>query len=118
MWLNRFFIETRQIFGAKPSVQNFDVLSNTLLTLTVCEMNVPKRLFHRTLDDIPLVCPAHKDWCKIFLQNFKKMCEDLNVKLAEDCVDFEKAFSCSTYGKVLGVFFDSERLFGSCLRKR
>jgi hypothetical protein len=32
------------------------------------------------------------------------------VKLADSCEKFEKAFKSSTYGKVLGTFFDSEKM--------
>ncbi len=30
--------------------------------------------------------------------------------MAEDCPEFEKAFTDSTYGKVLGKFFDTEKM--------
>jgi hypothetical protein len=34
----------------------------------------------------------------------------VNVELAEDCEDCDKAFSNTTRGKVLGIWFDSEKL--------
>jgi hypothetical protein len=109
-WLNMFFIETRLIFGAKTAVANFDVFSNTIFTLANCNLKIPKRFFHRTLDHVPLVCPGHLNWCDDFLCQFKDICKSLNVDLADDCDKFEKAFSKSSYGKVLGIYFDLENL--------
>jgi hypothetical protein len=42
--------------------------------------------------------------------SIKEICRDINIELAEDCPDFEKAFTDSTYGKVLGKFFDTEQM--------
>jgi hypothetical protein len=44
------------------------------------------------------------------LKEFKNICKLLNVDLADDCEKFEKAFSKSSYGKVLGIYFDLENL--------
>jgi hypothetical protein len=38
------------------------------------------------------------------------MCNKINVKLAPDCPQFEKAFSNSSIGKVLGINFNTENL--------
>jgi hypothetical protein len=38
------------------------------------------------------------------------VCKDINIELAEDCPEFEKAFTDSSYGKVLGKFFDKEKM--------
>jgi hypothetical protein len=107
-WLNKFFFETRQIFGAKTSVPNFDVLANTVTTLVANDLEIQKKYIHRTLDDIPVVAPACKNWCPVFSSEIINTCENLNIPLAVDCPKNEKAFVNQQYGKVLGIFFDSK----------
>jgi hypothetical protein len=57
-WENKFFIELRQMFGASSSVQNFDILANTIKTLAAVGCSIPNKLIHRQLDDTPIVAPA------------------------------------------------------------
>jgi hypothetical protein len=109
-WLNRYFVETKQIFGAKTAVCNFDVLGNTILALTLCDTNVPRQFVHRTLDDVPVVVPAHQNWGETFAAEYISICSLLNVSVTTDCPKFEKAFMDSKYGKVLGIWFNSENL--------
>jgi hypothetical protein len=109
-WLNKYFLENRQIFGAKTSVPNFDIFANSIKVLANVNLEIPERYFHRTLDDIPLVAPVHNNWCAKFSERLIEVCSDLNVPLATDCPNNEKAFICTTYGKVLGIFFDSKNL--------
>jgi hypothetical protein len=109
-WLQKFFVETRQIFGAKTSVPNFDIFANSIKTLAESSLNIPSKFFHRTLDDIPLVAPEYNDWCSTFSKRIIELCEKLDVPLATSCPEYEKAFVCSKYGKVLGIFFDSVNL--------
>jgi hypothetical protein len=40
-WLGKYFVETRQIFGAKTSVCNYDIVGETLRLLAVLESGVP-----------------------------------------------------------------------------
>ncbi len=46
-WLGKHFVELRQMFGAASSVQNFDILANTVKTLTLVNCKIPSRLVHR-----------------------------------------------------------------------
>jgi hypothetical protein len=109
-WQNKYFAETRQVFGAKTAVQNFDIMANTLLSLTNCIVMIPKKYVHRTLDDIPVISPECRGWTEIFDKEFEDLCEEVNVKIAKPCEKYEKAFKSSTFGKVLGTFFDSEQM--------
>jgi hypothetical protein len=109
-WLEKYFVETRQIFGAKTAVPNYDILGNTLLTLANVTANVPKKFLHRALDDVPVISPSCKNYCDLFDKSYTELCSYLNVKLAEPCKKFEKAFAKVTYGKVLGYFFDSKSM--------
>jgi hypothetical protein len=105
-WKGKFFVETRQVFGAK----NFDILANTLVSLANCRAGIPKKFIHRTLDDVPVISPACNNWSEKFDEAFEDVCEKVNVKLAPECEKKEKAFKCCTAGKVLGTFFNSEDL--------
>jgi hypothetical protein len=109
-WLNCFFMEKKQIFGAKTAVANFDILGNTLECITLSKCNIDSCLVLRCLDDVPVVSPASADDCEKFTEAYKDLCAKVNVKLADDCPKFEKAFSNSTQGKVLGVWFDTNDL--------
>jgi hypothetical protein len=44
------------------------------------------------------------------MQNHRDLCKEVNIELAPNCPKFEKAFERTTYGKVLGKFFDTETL--------
>ena len=114
-WLGKYFVECRQIFGARTAVANFDIFGNTLLTLTCAGQVFPKKFIHRALDDVPFVAPAHKDWCEKFSDRYVEICKSVGVSLAPNCPKFEKAFCNSTYGKVLGIFFDTKTLSWSLL---
>jgi hypothetical protein len=109
-WLSKFFLETRQIFGAKTAVPNYDIFGNTILTLANVNAKIPRKFLHRALDDVPVVSPKCKNYCEEFDVAYVNTCSDLNVKLADPCKNFEKAFVHSSYGKVLGYFFSSKPL--------
>ena len=110
-WLGKFFVETRQIFGAKTAVCNYDILGNTLLNLTLVNCKIENSLVHRQLDDVPIAVPEHKkEWCEEFVKEYKKCCEDVGIELAADDPKMEKAFSISQEGKVLGILFKTQNL--------
>ncbi len=98
------------IFGSCASVCNYDIVSETVVKLSQVNCDIPKKFVHRTLDDTASVSPKDKDWCKKFTETLRNNCTEINLDLAPNCEKFDKAFSCSTYGKVLGIFFDSTKL--------
>jgi hypothetical protein len=106
----KFFVETQQVFGSIKAVENFDRLGKTLEDITTIETGTDPKWVHRQLDDVCCICPAGFPWCAEFSNQYVKNCKDLNVPLAENCPKFEKAFLCSTYGKILGVIFDTSTL--------
>jgi hypothetical protein len=106
----KFFVETQQIFGSIKAVENFDRLGKTLEDTTVIETGTDPKWIHRQLDDVCCVSPASRSWCVDFTNRFLENCKELNIPLAKPCPGFEKAFTCSTYGKILGVFFDTKTL--------
>ncbi len=109
-WLNKFFIELDQIFGAISAVSNFDQLGHTKVDLAIVFSDIRRELVHRHLDDVPVVAPYKSDECRRFTEVYKLVCERLNLKLAPDCPEKSKAFSMSQQGKVLGVWFDTSLL--------
>ena len=109
-WLDKYFYETAQMFGAKPAVPNYDRLGNTVKCLAVCISKIPSELVDRHLDDVPTAGPKNLNFCEKFSETYKEICKDLNILLAENCPSKEKAFCNSTEGKVLGIWFDSTNL--------
>jgi hypothetical protein len=57
-WLQAFFVETQQAFGACTAVAAFDRLGNTIMTPAICATGIPRHLVFRTLGDGPVVTPA------------------------------------------------------------
>ena len=106
----KVLVENRQIFGARSSVTNFDVVGNTIECIAICLCAILSELVHRQLDDVLAVSPANKNWCQEFTECYKNLCNSLNLQLAPDCPRFEKAFSNVSAGKVLGIWFDSSDL--------
>jgi hypothetical protein len=53
---------------------------------------------------------ANSNDCQSFKQVYKQTCEDIGIKLADNCPKYEKAFENSQYGKILGILFDSNDL--------
>jgi hypothetical protein len=98
------------MFGASSSVQNFDILANTIKTLATVGCEIPRKLIHRQLDDTPIVAPASSGWCEEFYQAYKRICEEINIELAPDCPNKDKSYGPTTKGKVLGIWFDSTTL--------
>ena len=92
------------------AVPNYYVMGNTVVTLTRCVNEIPKSLVHRQLDNVPTIAPVLTNWCQEYTANYREVCEKGNVLLAEDCPHHDKAFSNSTYGKVLGIEFKTENL--------
>jgi hypothetical protein len=111
-------VETRQVFGAKTSVCNYDIVGETLKLIALIESEIPATFVLRQVDDVPVVAPGESGLCENFSATYKKICGDLNVKLAPDCPIMDKAFTCQTRGKVLGVKFDSNDLTWSLSDKK
>jgi len=66
------------------------------------------------LDDVSIVSPKNSGMTGRFTECYKKICEEINVPLAEDCPNHEKAFGSFTYStycaikSVHGINFDSD----------
>ena len=109
-WLDRFFIEDKQIFGARSSVCNFDILGHTVLDIAVAVSGINSELVHRRLDDVPVIGRPGSGECEHFSDSYSKVCKSINLVLAPNCPNRDKAFLNETEGKVLGIIFNSENL--------
>ncbi len=54
--------------------------------------------------------PRRSGYTEAFTKGYSQVCSDLNVPLAENCPNHEKAFGPSTFGTVLGIGFDTTQL--------
>jgi hypothetical protein len=109
-WLGKYFVETSQIFGAKTSVCNYDILCETLKLLALLESQIPQKLVLRQVDDVPSASPQGSGLCERFSVSYRRLCSELSVELAPNCPNNDKAFENQRRGKVLGVMFDSTDL--------
>jgi len=109
-WLDKYFIETQMIFGAVPSVSNFDRLGNTIVELAKSHANLGRVQVHRTLDDIPIVGPKGTRITEKLSDSIRTICTEAGVPLADLCPNKEKAFMSEKRGIVLGIGFDSSNL--------
>ena len=103
-------METRLSFGGKPSPTNFDSLGKTKDLLVCLETNTPRFRVPRALDDSLCVASVNSGIVERFSKEMRKVCEELNIPLAENCPKSEKAFENVTRGTVLGIGFDSTDL--------
>jgi hypothetical protein len=107
MWLGKFFVELKKVFGSKEAVSAFDRMNNTLVTLAAIEARLPPHFIHRTLDDVPVVTPADSAAGHAFADAYQGICNHIGAELAPPCPKLEKAFCNSTRGTVLGIQFNS-----------
>ncbi len=68
---------------------------------------IPRQFVSRVVDDQLVATPPGSTWGRDFLSSYREICNEINVELAEDCANCDKAFTNSRRGKVLGVWFDS-----------
>jgi len=66
-WLGRSFFETQMIFGAAPSVSNFDRLGSTLADIALSMKSLNRKWLARTLDDFAFVAPKESGMTEFFI---------------------------------------------------
>ena len=109
-WQGSYFVETQMMFGDSPAVNNFDVVAKTLQMIARFMSQIPKELVQQTLDDTAGIGPPMSGWCEEFTKNYKDICRQVNIELAADCPQAEKAFTNQTVGTVLGIRFNSNTM--------
>jgi hypothetical protein len=106
-WLGKYFFDKAKVFGSKEAPAGFDSLPETILNIVCCLYKIPKKIVQRQLDDVPMVAARESGLTERFHTAYKDICKEVNIPLAENCKNHEKAFEPSTYGTVLGIQFDS-----------
>jgi hypothetical protein len=109
-WGERFFYDKTTVFGSRAAPAFFDSLLETIENIVCTLQKIPKTFVLRQLDDVPMVAPSESNLTEKFTNAYKEICSELNVPLAENCPNHEKAFGPSTFGTVLGINFDSESM--------
>jgi hypothetical protein len=74
----------------------------------VSELKEPKLKVHRTLDNMVAVASATSGASRKFAAVYRRTAAKLNIQLAADCPDNDKAFTDETWGTILGIVFDSQ----------
>ena len=109
-WLGKYFVETQQTFGGVPSVCNFDRLARTKDVITCIISKTPRSSVYRVLDDTPCVAKKESGRVERFSVKMRELCKYINLPLAENCPNTEKAFERETRGVILGIGFDSKKM--------
>jgi len=110
IWLGRYFVETQEVFGAIPSVCNFDREGNTFQVLVIKESEVRRDSVFRILDDTSHIAKKGSTDGRAFCDAMRNLCDLVNMPLAPLCPSNEKAFELQTRGTVMGVGFDSSKM--------
>jgi hypothetical protein len=118
LWLDRFFFEKKQVFGAKSAVPNYDQFGNIICTLASVMSNTPANYVTRCLDDVPVVGPANTNICKDFSEMYKSICKDCNIQLAPNCKKMKKHLNFSQWGKFWGSGLIRKTYLGSTHLKK
>jgi hypothetical protein len=109
-WLGKFFIDISTVFGSRAAPSQFDVFSSTVQFLAEFLSQANPFAILRQLDDLIVLSPAWSNACQLFTETYRHLCSILNIRLADPCPKFEKAFENSTHGLVLGLYFDSKNM--------
>ncbi len=109
-WLDKYFVENCQIFGAGSAPCNFDQFNHSLVDMAVLGSETSPELVLKHLDDVLTASPADSGKCQAFTEKFEEICRKVKVKLQPVCKKNEKAFKNQTEGKVLGIWFFTEDL--------
>ena len=110
VWLGRYFLDTQLIFGASPAVDNYDNLGDTTLNVARSRCHIHRSMVHKALDDVIGISPAGSSGSESFAKAYKELCKEVNIKLAADCPNREKAFTAVEKGTVLGIQFNTANL--------
>jgi hypothetical protein len=110
MSIGKYFIQLCQMFVAAGAVQNFGILSHAVMTLTLSNCRIPSKFVLRQEDDVPVVVPRNSGWCEEFYSTYGSICKSINLALADECPNFDKAFGYSTTRKMLGIIFNTRDL--------
>jgi hypothetical protein len=104
-WLGKFFYDTMTVFG-RAAPASFDPLPETAVNLACTISKMPKKWVARQLDDVPVVSPKGSTFTEQFYKAYKEISAEIDIPLAEECPQKEKALGPTTEGTVLGLVFN------------
>lgn len=105
VWLDKLFIETSQIFGARSSVPNYDRFHKSFSDMVVHKTSTPRLYLERQLDDQIIMTKTLSE-NKKFVEEYISMAKTINLPLAPfDKPD--KAFLYQQEGVILGIRFNT-----------
>ena len=107
-YLDRFYVETSQIFGARSAVPNYDGFSKDVALICEILSEIDPYFLERQLDDNITLTPTLEENQR-FVNKYLEIAELINLPLAP-YNNPEKAFLFQTVGTVLGVIFDTNSM--------
>ena len=107
-WLDHYFVETSQIFGARSAVPNYDGFSKDFNLIVEILSKIDPYFLERQLDD-NIVITRFLEENKQFVDLYIELANYIGLPLAP-FDNPEKAFLFQTVGTVLGVTFDTAKM--------
>ena len=107
MFGNRYFYNTKLVFGESSSPAIFDDFNYLNTEICLFNSNLPHDNFFRVLDDSIVVSEPSFEHEK-FVTEFENFCEKTHIVLAP--YEDNKAFKFATEGEILGIHINCEQL--------
>ena len=108
-WLGKFFCELCLVFGCVSSVGIYDRMARLIIRMAVSLSQFPAFLAVQHLDDLCVISPRDGMMIRRMYKQYTEICRMVGVSLQEpDNVGLDKAFSPTTRGVMLGIWFCTE----------
>lgn len=108
VWLDHYFIETSQVFGARSSVPSYDRFHLCFSEIVQIASKTDKFYFERQLDDQIIMAKSYEK-CKQISDTYLSLAKNINLPLAP-FDNPEKAFLNKKSGTILGITFDTQSM--------
>ena len=102
-WNNKIYIDTVLPFGLRSAPKIFNAVADALQFIALTKGGIQSIVHH--LDDFLIVGHPRSDECKVALECFTRICQQLGIPLAP-----EKTVGPSTVLEFLGIGLDTERM--------
>ena len=102
-WLQKYFIDTRLMFGSKSAVPNYDNLHAAIVIIAIVHSTVDLDDIFRILDDLITIGADPS-----FIAKYREVAASLNIPLAP--LNGEKSFLFRTRGVLLGILYDTDEM--------
>jgi hypothetical protein len=102
-WMDKYFVETRLVFGSESAPNNYDNFSGGFSEIVRAETGLDPKLVPRVLDDQMCITKTLEE-NERFMEAYVNKANSINLPLA-DLTNEEKCFFYKSKGKILGVIF-------------